>query len=298
MKFAYIIVSHFNLEQTLRLFNRLNHKDSCFVFHVSKKCELSYYEMLFEALKNHENCYFAKRVNVMWAEFSFVQAVLNAVDTLIENNLDFDYLFLLSGQDYPIKSYSEMVNTLSENQGKQYLEFMPMSELNHIKNWLEKYHFWVGNRHFWHPHERSNNSIIALYNRLFSFILPKDRKLPENFVPYKGSTWWALTKNCVEFLYQQAHSPEGKKIIRYFKNTWHPAELYFQTILLNSNFRDLIINNDLRFVLWPENDNGHPKILTQADYNDIVSSDHLFARKFSSQVNATILDLLDEKIIA
>jgi hypothetical protein len=296
MKLAYIIVSHFNSEQTLRLFSRLNHKDVFFVFHVSKKCEPHYYEKLYAALKDHNNCFFAERVNVIWTEFSFVQAVLNAINTLVDSNVDFDYAFLISGQDYPIKSHDEIVRTLSKNQGKEYLEFIPLSELSHLKHWLETYYLWVGKRRFGYPHHRSDTLLTAIYNRIFSFFLPKDRKLPENLIPYKGSTWWTLTRDCIKFLHQQAHSQDGRKIIDYFKNTWHPAELYIQIILMNSTFRDRIINNDLRFILWPDNDDGHPKILTRTDYNEIVASDRLFARKFNSQMDAVILDLIDEKI--
>lgn len=296
MRLAYIIVSHFKLEQTLQLFTRLNHKDSYFVFHISKKCEPQYYERLRAALKDHDNCFFSKRINVMWGEFSLVQAVLNAIDTLIESNVNFDYAFLLSGQDYPIKSHNDIVHTLSKNQGKQYLEYIPFSGLNHISQWIENYHFRVGKRRFWHPHQRSDNLIIAIYNFILSLFIPKNRKLPENFILYKGSTWWTLTRDCIEFLHQQTHSPEGKRIIKFFKHTYHPAELYIQTILMNSKFREGIINNDLRFILWPENDNGHPKVLTEANYKDIISSDRLFARKFDTQIDATILDLIDEKI--
>lgn len=296
MRLAYLIISHFNFEQTLRLFHKLNHKDAYFVFHVSNKCEPQYYEKLHAALKDRENCFFSKRTNVMWGEFSLVQAVLNAIDTLIERNVNYDYAFLLSGQDYPIKSHKQIIETLSNNRGKQYVEFVPFSELNHVRYWIEKYHFWVGKRRFWHPHQRSENFIIAIYNYILSLFLPKNRKLPKNLVIYKGSTWWTLTKDCIEFLHQESRSPAGKKIIEYFKHTWHPTEFYVQTILMNSQYREGIINNDLRFIVWPENDNGHPKILTEADYKDIISCDRLFARKFDMQVDATILDLIDEKI--
>lgn len=296
MRLAYIIVSHFNLEQTLRLFNRLNHKQSCFVFHISKKCEPHYYEKLHEALKNHNNCFFSRRSNVRWGEFSIVQAVLNAIDTLIESKVDFDYAFLLSGQDYPIKSREEIVRTLRKNPGKQYMEFIPFSELKHISHWMEAYYFWVGNRLFWHPHHQSDNLIIAMYNFILSLFLPKDRKLPAGITPYKGSTWWTLTKDCIKYLHRHSHSPDGKRIIRFFKHTWHPSELYIQTVLMNSEYRENILNNDLRFILWAENDNGHPEILTEADYKDILSSDRLFARKFDPQIDATILDLIDKKI--
>lgn len=296
MKLAYIIVSHFNLEQTLRLYNRLNHKDSLFVFHVSKKCEPRYYEKLYAALKDRENCLFTKRVNITWGGYDLVQAVLNAIDTLVEKNADFDYAFFLSGQDYPIKPREHMVQMLGKNPGKQYMEVIPASDLGKISEWWEAYHFTVGKRRFWHPHQRKDNLLIALYNFIFALILPKNRQLPQGFLIYKGTSWWTLTRDCIHFMYGQVHSPEGKRIIKYFRNTWHQSELFFQTILMNSKYRDDIINDDLRFILWHENDDGHPKMLTQTDYDDIVSSDRLFARKFNSQVDAKILDLLDEKI--
>ena len=296
MRLAYIIVSHFNFIQTLRLFNKLNNQDSVFIFHVSKKCEPQYYEKLYAALKDRENCYFADRVNVTWGRFSLVQAVLNSIDTLVESKVDFNYAFLISGQDYPIKSHKHIAQTLSKNPGKQYMEFKPLGELNELRPWLENYHFWVGKRHFWHPHRRSDNLTIAIYNFILPLFLPKNRKLPQGFIPYKGSTWWVLTKDCIEFLHQHTHSSDKKKIIKFFKNTWHPAELYFQTILMNSKYRDEVINNDLRFILWAENDNGHPNILTAADFKDIISSNRLFARKFNAQIDSTILDLLDGKM--
>lgn len=296
MKLAYIIVSHFNLEQTLRLFNSLNQKDAFFVFHVSKKCESEYYESLYAALKNHKNCLFSKRVNVIWGGFGLVQAVLNSIDTLVESNIDFDYAILLSGQDYPIKSQQDIVHTLTKNQGRQFLEFIPFRGLGELSHWVGTYHFWVGGHRFRYPHPRSDKALYTIYNLVLSFFLPKNRKLPEDIILYKGSTWWVLTRDCIDYLHKHSHSSNGKRMIKYFKNTWHSPELYIQTVLMNSAYRDQIVNNDLRFILWPEYDDGHPKILTDSDYNDIISSDRLFARKFDTKINATILDLLDEKI--
>jgi hypothetical protein len=265
------------------------------VFHVSTKCEPEYYEKLYAALGDRENCFFSKRVNVIWGEFSLVQAALNAIDTLIEKNVNFDFAFLLSGQDYPIKSQNQIVHILSENREKQYMEFIPFSELNDLSHWIETYHFWAGKHRFQYPHQKTGNAISAIYNLFFSLFLPKNRKFPQGLTPYKGSTWWTLTRDCVEFLHQHNHSPNGKKILNFFKNTFHPAESYIQTILMNSKYRDCIVNNDLRFILWPQIDDGHPKILTITDFNDMVSSDRLFARKFNSQIDSKVLDLLDER---
>lgn len=44
-------------------------------------------------------------------------------------------------------------------------------------------------------------------------------------------------------------------------------------------------------------ENGsHPYVLTQKDYEKLISSDMLFARKFDINCNAKILDLLDETV--
>jgi len=295
MKLAYLIVTHFNPKQTLRLYNKLNNKDTHFVFHISKTCEPQYYETLYSSLKDQPNCYFAKRADVRWAEFSLVQAVINAIDTLVESKIDFDYASLLSGQDYPIKSNKTITEFLKKNKGNQYLEHIPFSEINEISHWVENYHFWIGKRRFWYPYETTNNLFTKIYNSILSLFLPTKRTVPYGYIAYKGSFWWTLTRDCVEFIHQQIHSTTGKELIKFFKHMWHPTESFIHTILMNSDYSEQIINNDLRFILWPD-DSGHPKILTKQDFKEIVASDRLFGRKFDGRLDSTILDLVDNNI--
>jgi len=295
MKLVYIILAHTNFEQTFRLFNKLNTQNSTFVFHISKNCEPQFFERVQAVLKDFDNCFFAKRTRVRWGQFDINQAIIYAIDTIIDNQIDFEYAILLSGQCYPIKSNEIITQVLEQNKGKQFLESKPLNELNHIKEWVEKYHFWVGKRHFRYPYQASDSIIRKLSKSFLALFLPGKRRMPRGYIPYKGSFLWMLTKDCLYYLHKQIHSPVGKDLIKFLKHTNNSGEIFFHTILMNSMYKDSVINNDLRFIIWPAG--GHPYIFTSDDYKKIESSDCLFIRKVDTRIDSTILDLIDNKIL-
>jgi hypothetical protein len=55
----------------------------------------------------------------------------------------------------------------------------------------------------------------------------------------------------------------------------------------------------LRYILWKEikGNIGHPNILTTDNFDDIASSECLFGRKFDMQIDAKILDMIDEFLL-
>jgi hypothetical protein len=302
MKIVYIILAHTNFKQSMRLYNRLNKDDTSFVFHISKTCERHYYRKMYTALHDQPNCYFSKRAVVRWGDFGVIQGTLNAIETIYDNHLDYDYAILLSGQSYPLKSHSFICQSLEKYQGKQLCEVIPPSEIE--KDWahrIETYHFWLGNRRFWYPHKgRRNKFIASLLDFLISPFIPKNKSLPEEYTLYKGSLWWMLTKDCVEYIYQHNRTEAGKKLIKFLKTTRHSGETYFQTVLMNSVFKDSIVNKDLRFILWldtNQHERGHPETLTIKNFKDIASSESLFGRKFDINVDEEILDLIDRHIL-
>jgi hypothetical protein len=80
--------------------------------------------------------------------------------------------------------------------------------------------------------------------------------------------------------------------VRFFEHAYVPDEMFFQTLLLNSPLASTIVNDDLRLIKWPG-----PAILTAADWNDILRSPDLFARKFDENVDASILDSIDRDLL-
>ena len=73
-----------------------------------------------------------------------------------------------------------------------------------------------------------------------------------------------------------------------------PDEFVFQTILFNSIYKEDIVNDNMRFIDWSEG-NKNPKTFTAKDVNILLASNQFFARKFDVNVDAEILDLVDQK---
>lgn len=302
MKLVYIILAHTNFEQTKRLFDRLNKGDVSFVIHISTTSSSEYFNEVYSALKDEPNCYFAERAVVRWGDFGVVQGALNAIDTIVEQKLDYDFVSLLSGQSYPIKSHEVICETLEQYRGKQLLEYIPFSEIqDEFLHRIEPHHFWIGNRHFRHPHQGSGNKLFAnLIDFAISPFLPKRPPLPDGYVLFKGSFWWTLSKDCIEYIYEHVRTETGKNLIKFLKKTRHSGETYFQTVLMNSKYKDQVVNKDLRYILWKValDEQGHPEVLTTQNFEGIASSECLFGRKFNLAVDAEIFDMIDEQLLS
>ena len=69
--------------------------------------------------------------------------------------------------------------------------------------------------------------------------------------------------------------------------------MIFQTILHNSPHKVAIVNDNLVYTDWSAG-GASPKVLTMGDADKLLSSDKLFARKFSVSADSEILDYLDK----
>jgi hypothetical protein len=73
-----------------------------------------------------------------------------------------------------------------------------------------------------------------------------------------------------------------------------PDELFFQTIIMNSQLRDTVENDDLRYLDWSRE--PAPAVFTAADLPSLLESRQLFARKFDETVDFEVLDALDRHL--
>ena len=291
MKVAYIILVHKNPQQVKRLIGSLRHVNVSFYLHVDKKVDSRPFHAVLKD-PNDKNVFFVgDRAKVYLYGFGIVQATLNAMRKIQEINAggDLDYVFLISGQDYPIKTNDEIFAFLDRNYGKEFISYTGMPTSIWFKsgmNRIEEYHLYdvrIGHR----------------LRRLANAILPRRRFL-DGFTPYGGATWWCLTYKCVVYLLDFVRN--NKKFMKFFKYTHIPDEMFFQTIILNSPFaKDAVgkisgaeLGDDQRYLRWSHEYGGaHPEILRKEDLAVLVQSDKLFARKFDMDVDSVILDLID-----
>jgi hypothetical protein len=83
------------------------------------------------------------------------------------------------------------------------------------------------------------------------------------------------------------------------KNCYCCDETFFQTaIMIHAEKFGIILNekgyysNKKWFTIFS---NGHPIVLTQENFEQLMYSGMLFGRKFDSDIDAKILDMIDEQ---
>lgn len=281
MKIAYIILAHKLPEQLVRLVKRLNTHDTSFFIHINKDTDHATYEKMVRPLHDWANIHFLERRTVKWGTFSQVQAALDGVQAALALNPGFDYAIFLSGQDYPIKSNEYIREFLEKSNGKSYLEYfsLPNAIWRRENGGMDRIDYW-------HLHFGGRP------RKTFRRFDPPYRRFLATHKIFGGSAWWCLSRDCAE--YMNKYLSRNGYFVKFWKYTRIPDELFFQTALLNSNFKDQIVNDNLHYIVWVTT--PHPEILRRQDYEKLISSDKLFARKFDITVDSEILDMIDRTI--
>jgi len=276
MKIAHLILCHKNPEQVRRLIVRLTDIHFDFYIHVDKKTDIT----PFLPLQVLPNVFFIKnRVSAHWGGYSIVQATINSYQEILSAGQPYTYVNLLSGQDYPLTNAGEIYKYYLDRPGKAFMIIEPFThQWQEAFKKITKYHFVQLNFRGRHTLERIANALMP--NRMF----------PPTFVPVGRAQWMTLSPECVAYILDfLKKNPSIKKTFRYM---WAPDEMVFQSVLYNSHFREIIVNDNQRYVDWSELQPS-PKILTMTDAETLTTSDKLFARKFDPDVDNKILDYLD-----
>jgi len=263
----------------VRLVNLLKYKDDIVYVHVDLKFDVNEFKKYF---LNHANVRFIKnRIKVYWAAYSMVEATVNSFKEIIDEEPNFVFLNLLSGQDYLLKPIALFHDFLNDNSGKAFMHSLDVNtEWKEAKSRVSQYHL----THF---HFLGKYQIQLLINLIF----PK-RRIPDNMTLVGRSQWFTISKKHIEYIVTTITN--NPQLTRFFKLTWAPDEFIFQTILFNSIYKEDIVNNNLRCIDW-SGGKKNPKIFTSNDLNLLMESNQFFARKFDVNVDSKILDLIDEK---
>ncbi|MBO9730289.1 MAG: hypothetical protein J7623_16740 [Chitinophaga sp.] len=280
MRIAHLILTYTDPGQTERMINRLFHEDFDFYIHVDKKCDIGPH--LF--LKELPNVYFInKRTDVKWAGFDTVLATFECIKEIVATGISYDFINFLSGQDYPIKSASFIHDFFLGNKGKEFLSYRDIAN-DWTEGMIRMERYYLSNYQF-----TGKYAIEYLVNK----ILPK-RKLPYGMHPYGQSMFWMLSPEAAMYVVNKVSNDRTLK--RFFKFCWGSDEVVFQTILLNSAYKNRIINNNYRYIDWSAGGSS-PKILDEGDAENLIHSSMLFARKFDIRQHPQILDIIDKHIV-
>jgi hypothetical protein len=280
MRIAHLILTYTNPKQTERMIKKMYHENFDFYIHVDKKFDINPHLFL-EAIPNV--FFINNRIDVQWAGFSTVVATFECIKEIVATGKQYAFINFLSGQDYPLKSPEYLNDFFQKNKGTEFLSFRDIKNdwkegLIRMENYfLSGYNF------------RGKHRLEQVINK----ITPK-RKIPYNMHPYGKSMFWMLSPETASFVVKVVEN--DKNLQKFFSLCWASDEFVFQTILLNSGYKDKIINNNYRYIDWSAG-GSNPKVLNEEDFDLLSKSNMLFARKFDMVNNPKILDLIDGKLL-
>lgn len=278
-KHAYLIIAHNNfyiLEKLLRL---LDDERNDIYIHIDKKVKKFNFKY-FQTICNKSNIKFIKRMKVYWGGYSQVQCELNLLEEASKNN--YQYYHLISGVDLPIKTQSYIHDYFNKNKGTEFIRFME-SGWDYTR---------VSKVHLINDYCKINNKFLELtyfiLNKMANKFINKDnydRSKKFDYEFKKGDNWFSITHECAKYILSNQNL-----IRKMFKYSVCPDEHFIHTLIYNSKFKDKIsYNTCLREIDW---NRGFPYVYKSEDYNMLMKSENLFARKFDSNQDKDIIDMI------
>lgn len=281
LKIAHLIVAFKNPEQVFRLTKSLYSLNSDIFIHIDKKVD----ERPFQYIGDLPNVHFIKeRLSVVWGGYSITNSYISGMKEILAHG-NYDYIVLMSGQDYPLKPNSEFQQYLMENKG-----FSMMSVEAQVPE--SKWWFYASDRYRYYYLNDYKFFGKNLIHKISKRLMPRRQFLYPDYQLYggPGATFCALTKQAAEYIVNFMHN--NRKAVRYAKFTHASDEFWFQTLLMNSPLKDKVINQPLWYIDWG-GVSKHPRVLTVLDYPSLIESGLFFARKFDMYEDEGVLDMLD-----
>lgn len=285
MRVAHLVMTHKNPAQLIRMVSRMIHPDFDFYIHVDNKVNIDDFNLV---LKLPNVTFIKNRINCNWGGNSLLTGIVSALNEIFSKKESYDFINLLSGQDYPLVPPAAIHHYLNTRKGNNFISFDPHRDTLWWKEAVlryEKYHFTDVNFKWKYG-----------IQKIFNNILP-NRKFPiyKELYGSSNSSWWAISIDCAKLI---AHElTKNKKLINFIKYSWGTDEFVVATIIMNSEFKDSTINNNLRYIDWSEG-KPNPKILGMQDFDSIKESNMLFARKFDIQIDNKVLHQIDQELLS
>lgn len=290
-KHAYCVIFHNEPKLLMALVALLDDERNDIFLMVDKKTDISIYNGI---TAHKAGLYYAERIHVRWGHISLIKAEYSVFECARRHGPYARY-HLLSGVDMPIKSQDYIHEFFDSNPTTECIGFTQNKQnADDLKTKTTHYSFFV-------RHARSRYNILR---RVFGYldrrsiclqnILGIKRSYPYDTLK-KGAEWVSITNDLVEYLLCKK-----REVLKNFRFICCADEIYKQTLVWNSKFRDNVYAIDDEYksnrreidwsrgapYCWGSNSCAN---IGGGDLLTLRSSEALFARKFSSE-NMWIVD--------
>lgn len=281
MKQAILITAYKDFLQLARLTSEFDGRFNIYI-HVDKKSRITSNERQILA-KNKQIKYFSQDYKVNWGGFNHMRAYLGLISIALKNE-DNIYFHLITGQDFPIQSNAYFDRFFEDKNN--YMSSFRLPTTGWKNGGLDRLKYY--NFYDWFNAKKSTLWLSRI--RKLQLKLNYKRQIPSYLGQlYGGNTYWSLSRSTVQFV--QNYTNQNSKFFNRFRFVFCAEEIYFQTLIMNSKYSEQVINNDLRYIDWKSGRGGFPAILDERDFEDIIHSEKLFARKLDMNANG-LFDML------
>jgi len=242
-------------------------------------------------------------------DFATIERYLSCLDWLGDLDRRPDWVVNITGQDYPVRPLADIEAEMASANAGAFLEFFPA--MDPFCRWgrheaRDRYLF----RYKW-----LRRSVPARWQKALRPVLVINRVQPyvrmtmayglaigrrvrpapfdRDLACYGGSFYGALSGGATQVVTSMV--AERPELVEHFRHTVVPEEAFLQTLLAGSEIA--VRNTSRRFYDFRGSVAGSPKVLTDADFDRVVTSDAWFARKFDPNVDAAVLDRLDALLL-
>lgn len=282
MKHAFLVIAHNEAPLLQALLKQLDYKDFDVYLHIDFKAK-ELRNSVRQWVGRYGNVHLVENPkSVFWGDVSQIECEMLMFKTAAEGG-PYDYYHLLSGVDLLLKSPEEFDHFFEQHKGKEFVNFWDKGP---ARGDLEKR---VLRYHVFTKHLKDRGTLVhALTSPVRNVVLALHKithykRSGKKNEFRKGSNWVSITENFCQYL-----NKHGKQLHHRLKHTYCADEVFVQTLIWNSPFRDEIYDvetentemSNMRKIDWQR---GSPYVWQETDLQELLSSQALIGRKFSSK---------------
>lgn len=296
-KHAYLILAHTRPKQIRTLISLLDDPRNDIYIHIDRRAFFKPKDL--QGCCVHSAIHFIEpRISVHWGSPSIMRAELALLKAATAT--PHAYYHLLSGLDLPIKTQDEIHAFFDAHPGQEFIQCWPTE-----KKETARFTYYT-------LFPESNNIFPAkLANKLVKHALMRvGIKINRGIDFHFSSQWFSITDDFARYIVSQEAWLE-----KVFGHTGIPDEVFVATLLWNSPFKDRLfdpiihtereedkrtaISGNLRLIDWTRGkDLQHPWTFHAQDWDLLMISPCLWARKFDQRIDADIIERLEKHLTA
>lgn len=277
---AFLIIAHNEFGILQRLVSSLDNVRVDFFIHIDAKVR-----DMPNLTSTHSRIVFVEhRIDTRWGDYSQIETEMSLFLEAIKYP-EYSFYHIISGVHYPLVSVESLLDYYDSYTGKNVMTGLCQSSL--FQERLKLRHYNLFTRNFSH----GSALVKMITQRLWrlSDTIQHSLNLWRNsdVVFFKAANWVSLSYEGLKYIV------EHKKVIHsIFAHTFCGDEYFVPTILHSSPLESTIID-DNRLLMQIMGDSS-PKVLTSSDFQAIMDSGCMFARKFS-EIDTNVLDMIERQ---